>query len=131
MSRGYDQHQSRQQALSLLGKDLARRSGRHCELCDANGVEFATFEVEPVSEEPRLDHCLLICTNCHDQLQKRGSPDPLYWRCLEASAWRELPAIQVTAVRILRKLDNALWAGNLLDNLYLSPEAKAWLAASH
>ena len=38
MAKGLLKHQERKSALSLLGKDLARRARSKCELCEASGV---------------------------------------------------------------------------------------------
>ena len=127
MVRGFEKNQLRQQALSMLGKDLARRARSKCELCEASGVKFSTREIEPVSAEPDLDHCLLLCEQCDQQISRKGPPDDKYWRCLETAAWKELPVIQVTAVRLLRSI-GAPWTEQLLEQLYLWPETENWLA---
>ena len=112
----------------MLGKDLARRARSKCELCDASGVKFTNREIAPVPVEPDLDHCLLLCEQCDQQLERKGLPDDKYWRFLETTAWQELPVVQVTAVRILKQL-NAAWSDNLLEQLYIWPRAEAWLAS--
>ena len=127
MVRGFEKNQQRLNALSLLGKDLARRARGHCELCTASGVKFCTREIEPVPEQPDINHCLLICDQCAQHLDRRGAPDDKYWRCLETSAWTELPAVQVTAVRLLRAMQ-APWAEQLLEQLYFWPGVETWLA---
>lgn len=127
MVRGFEKNQQRLQALATLGKDLARRARSKCELCTSSGVKFICREIQPVPEEPDLNHCLLICDQCDQQLDKKGRPDEKYWRCLETSAWKELPVIQVTAVRLLRSIGVA-WTEQLLDQLYLWPETESWLA---
>jgi len=126
MVRGFEQNQQRIHALSLLGKDLARRAHSKCELCEASGVKFKTLEIEPVPIEPGLDHCLLLCEQCDQHLRCKGAPDDQYWRCLETSAWKELPVIQVTAVRLLKAMA-VPWTEQLLEQLYLWPESEAWL----
>lgn len=128
MVRGFEKNQERLQALSLLGKDLARRAHSHCELCGNSGVKLRTREIEPVTAEPVMEHCLLICEPCATEMDRRV-PDTHYWRFLETVAWSELPALQVTAVRILRSI-HAPWARDLLEQLYLFPEAEAWLEKS-
>lgn len=126
MVRGFEQNQQRLSALGMLGKDLARRAHSKCELCEASGVKFKTLEVSPVPTEPDIDHCLLVCEQCHAEIHRKGLPDPRYWRCLENSAWKELPVIQVTAVRLLRTIGEP-WTEQLLEQLYLWPETEAWL----
>ena len=126
MVRGFEQNQLRLQALSFLGKDLARRAHSKCELCEATGVKFKTVEIEPIPAEPELEHCLLLCEQCKEQLDRKGRPDNQYWRCLETSAWKELAVVQVTAIRLLREIE-APWTEQLLEQLYLWPETEAWL----
>ena len=127
MVRGFEKNQERLQALSWLGKDLARRERSKCELCEASGVKFKTIEIEPVPSEPGLDHCLLLCGQCFEQINRKGQPDDQYWRCLETAAWKELPVVQVTAVRLLKEIATP-WTEQLLEQLYLWPETEDWLA---
>ncbi len=127
MVRGFEKNQDRLNALALLGKDLARRAHGHCELCNASGVKYLTREIEPVPAEPDINHCLLICYQCDQQLDRRGTPDDKYWRCLETSAWKELPVVQVTAVRLLRAMQ-VPWADQLLEQLYFWPGVESWLS---
>jgi protein PhnA len=126
MVKRFDKNQERLQALSWLGKDLARRARSKCELCEVSGVKFKTVEIAPVPAEPDLDHCLLLCEQCFEQINRKGPPDEKYWRCLETAAWKELPVVQVTAVRLLKAID-APWTELLMEQLYVWPEAEAWL----
>jgi len=43
--------------------------------------------------------------------------------------WSEVSAVQVCAVRLLRRLRDggAGWAGDALDGLYLDPVVEAWV----
>ena len=128
MARGLEQHQARSQAVSLLGKDLARRARRRCELCDGREGPLRPWEVPPVPEEPALEHALLLCERC--TAGAAGEPvDPTACRFLETAVWSELPAAQVTAVRMLRRLaeEGAAWAGQTLESAYLDPEIEAWV----
>ena len=70
MAKGLKQHKEHQQAISLLGKDLARRAKRKCELCGSGQVALETYELTP-SNEPALSNCLLICHSCKDELVKK------------------------------------------------------------
>ncbi|MFT5139849.1 MAG: protein PhnA [Lysobacterales bacterium] len=126
MVRRFEKNQERLQALNLLGKDLARRARSKCELCEAAGVKFSCREIEPVPIEPDLEHCLLLCEQCKQHMDRKGVPDEKYWRCLETAAWKELPVVQVAAVRILRAID-VTWSEQLLDQLYLWPDTEVWL----
>lgn len=49
-----------------------------------------------------------------------------HWRCLTDSIWSENSAVQVTAYRILTKLQNQAWADDLKNSVYLADETLAW-----
>jgi len=130
MARGLDRHRERLEALSLLGKNLTRRAGAKCELCEGTVGKVAALEIPPLPEEPEIERCALLCESCHRVVDGgRLSPDDL--RFLETSAWSDLPVVQVMSVRLLRRLaeDSVHWASSLLDSLYLSPEVEEWLKA--
>lgn len=132
MAKGLDQHRERLEALALLGKDLTRRAGSKCELCDTAGAKLQIHEVPPVPTEPELEVCIFICETCKediDQLGRKSSRglNPDHWRCLNTSAWSEVPAVQVMAVYLLKQLHETGWASDLMDSLYLDPDIEAWL----
>lgn len=126
MSKGYQKHKERLEALTLFGRDLARRSKSHCELCDTSGVKLVIYEVAPIPDDPDYDHCIFVCETCQAQLDNPKRLNADHWRCLYESIWSEVPAVQVTAVRVARQL-NTDWANDLLDQLYLPPEVSEWL----
>lgn len=129
MAKGLQKHQERLDALNALGRHLARRAGSKCELCEAAGVRLNPFEVPPVpADEPELERTLLLCVRCQDGA-KGGHLAKGEWLFLQGSAWSDFPPVQVTAVRILRRLDDSgeAWASELLDSLYLGEEVQAWL----
>ncbi|MCL6269162.1 phnA protein [Sansalvadorimonas sp. 2012CJ34-2] len=129
MAKGLIKHQERQQALSLLGKDLTRRASSKCELCEAAGVRLVTFEVPPEPKEPNIDHCLLICEECKTHLADRKHRQPDHWRCLTKTIWSELPVAKVIALRTLRELAAShSWASDALENAWLEPEVEEWAA---
>ncbi|OED42677.1 phnA protein [Endozoicomonas sp. (ex Bugula neritina AB1)] len=127
MAKGLLKHQERQVALSLLGKNLARRARSKCELCEASGVPLKIYEVAPAPSEPDLDHCIMTCDNCREQLDnpKRMLPD--HWRCLTKSIWSEVLAVQALSLRYLRKFsEEHQWAADTLEIAYLTPEIEEW-----
>ncbi|MFH1463106.1 MAG: phnA protein [Pseudomonadota bacterium] len=128
MARGYDQHRQRQEATALLGRPLARRSRSRCELCEAGQVRLVPFEVAPIPEDPDPDHAAMLCPAClSGALGARL--DPVASRHLERACWSEVPAVQVLAVRLLRRLaaERVGWAVEALDGLYLDPEIEEWI----
>ncbi|WP_422449756.1 MULTISPECIES: phnA protein [unclassified Endozoicomonas] len=131
MAKGLLKHQERQSALSMLGKDLARRAKSKCELCEASGVPLSIHEVEPVPGEPDHDHCLMLCETCKTQLEQPKRLEPNHWRCLTKSIWSQIPAVQVVSLRLLRKLSERQdWAIEALEHAYLEPDIEQWADAA-
>ena len=128
MAKGYDRHQARKDAVVLLGRNLVRRCSSKCEICEAGGVALAPLEIKPLPEEPNIEHAIMICETCRHGVEGK-TLDPVRWRFLESVVWNEIPAVQVTAVRLCRRLaaDNCTWVNSLLENLYLAPEIEEWL----
>ena len=126
MAKGYDVNQERRQALSLFGKDLARRAKSKCELTQASGVPLVTYEIPPVPNDPDFERCLLISENVLAQLEQPRSLRPGEWRHLNEVIWSDIPAVQAMALRILRHLAPAEpWAQNLIEESYLHPGVEA------
>jgi protein PhnA len=106
---------------------LRERSGGRCELCGGE-AGLTAFAVPP---GPALasDRCVLLCTTCLGQIEGSTPLDPKHWFCLREAAWSELPAVQVLSYRLLSRLAEQPWAGELLDQLYLDEETLAWARA--
>ena len=129
MSKAADKHKARLNELNSFGKDLARRSKSHCELCDAHGMKLLIHEVPPVAKEPEFEHCILICENCQGQIDKPKSIDINHWHCLHSSIWSEVPAVQVMAVLMAQRIrEKADFAEELLDQVYLEADISSWIA---
>lgn len=127
MAKGLEKHKDRLNALSLFGKNLARRSGSKCELCSASGVKLAIYEVPPVPKAPDYDQCAFLCETCNDQLVNPKKLNPHHWRCLGDAIWSETVTTQVLAVRLLKQLakENS-WATDILEESYLSEDVENW-----
>lgn len=127
MSRGYEEHRNRVDSLSQFGKDLVRRSNSKCELCESQGVSLKIFEVAPVPKKPDYDHCIFICEECENSINK-AEKYANHWRCLNGSVWSEIVPLQVQSVLILKKIsENEEWARDLLEQVILSEETEKWL----
>ncbi len=128
MAKGYEVNQERVAAIASFGKELARRSKSRCELCETSGVRLTAFEVPPEPKVPELDRCLFLCERCREQAENpRRFQAGEDWRCLAQAVWSEIPAIQVMAVRLLRRqADSQPWAQETLEEAYLDPEIAAW-----
>jgi protein PhnA len=107
---------------------LAERSQNQCELCRSVD-NLKLFEVPPKTGLS-ADTCILICAKCLAQIEKKEELDSKHWNCLTESMWSEVPAVQVTAWRMLNRLRNESWATENLDMLYLTDENLVWAKAT-
>ncbi len=127
MSKGHAKHLERHHGLSMFGKDLVRRCGAKCELCEAHGVKLAVYEVPPIAAEPDYDHCIMICDSCRAQLERPKTIDPTYWRFLANAMWSSVVPVKVISVVLLEHLAKQQdWAGELLEQVYMQAEERAW-----
>lgn len=106
---------------------LHTRSGSKCELCGAT-EELGSYEVPPKTTGDAND-CVLICKTCRAQIEAPAQVDVNHWRCLNDSMWSQVPAVQVMAWRMLKRLSAEGWPQDLLDMLYLDEETLAWAQA--
>ena len=105
-------------------EQVAIRSGNQCELCKSP-ESLKLFEVPP-QNGLSADTSIIICPKCLAQIEKKEELYSKHWKCLAESMWREVPAVQVTAWRMLNRLRNESWASESLDMLYLTDENLAW-----
>jgi hypothetical protein len=126
MARGLNEHRARIDAVNALGRTLVRRSSSKCEVCEDSGVSLRPIEVAPVPETPEVDEALFLCDTCKAAVQGGKIVGPR-WRCLESVVWSDVRPVQVTSVRLVRRLSDAgqEWAVDLLSGLYLDPEIEA------
>lgn len=103
--------------------ELKVRSDSCCELCGSSN-NLRVFKVEPSLGS--IDDSIIICSECEEQILDESKLDANHWHCLNETIWSDVPAIQVMAYRILRKIDNHEWSRNLLDMLYLEDEVMSW-----
>lgn len=109
-------------------KALHARSESKCELCGA--IEcLGVYEVPP-SSNASVDECVLICQTCLEQINDPQKVDAKHWRCLNDSMWSQVPAVQVLAWRMLKRLSSEGWPQDLLEMLYLDEDTLAWAQAS-
>lgn len=130
MAKGYELHQARMMALQGMGKDLARRAKSKCELTGAHGVSLWAYEVPPVGEDPDIDRTLLISETCREMVEHPARLSGRGWQCLAEAIWSEMPAVQVTAWRMLQELAKREdWAREVLEDVFLDPEVEEWAKA--
>jgi protein PhnA len=130
MARGKDRHDAHRAALLALGKDLSRRAGSGCELCE-EGFDHRPIEVQPTLADPALDRAILACARCRDTMTAKRLPrEAADFRFLETAAWADPVPVKVAAVRLLRRLDaeGVGWASEVLDGLWLPEEVEERLS---
>ena len=111
MAKGREKVEARKHALSLLGKDLARRAQRRCEFCEARD-DLRPHDTSP-TDEPSLDALVLLCQRCRRLVA--GEPvDARQCRFLEGAVWSEVPVVADLAKQCLGRID-ADWARDTLD----------------
>lgn len=109
-------------------KALVTRSKSKCELCGATeGLNI--YEIPPNSDGS-VDQSIFICETCRDQIENPDKTDLHHWHCLNDSMWSQVPAVQVMAWRMLKRLSSDSWAQDQLDMLYLDEETLAWAQAT-
>lgn len=113
MAKGLEKHKQRVSEIQSFGKDLARRAGRKCELCEEPGT-LHPFDTD-VEAEPSLETLLLLCERC-TKLVDGEAQDPRTLRFLEGSAWSEVDIVKTTARTLLRAVD-ADWARDAAEHL--------------
>ncbi len=129
MAKGLEKHQAKLAQLSSLGKDLTRRSGAKCELCETSGVSLYPYPVPPLEEDPQVETCVFACDTCREQLENPKRIDVAHWRCAAQTVWSEVPAVQVVAARVLDHLGKTeLWAREALEDVYFDEEVEEWIA---
>jgi len=106
---------------------LFKRADAKCELCGAE-EELAVYSVPPV-DQVDLDHSVLLCSLCKGQIEETADIDTNHWRCLNDSMWSQVPAVQVTAWRMLNRLSGEAWARDLLDMMYMEDDVRTWAEA--
>ncbi len=132
MAQGYQADKARKEAVNALGRELARRSKSRCEFCGAAGRPLEVLEVLPLPDRPDPTRAVLLCEPCAEG-GRGGRLEPYErWRFLEETVWSDVPAVQVMAVRVAKRLQraNVVWVQDLLSGLYLDPEIEAWAGQS-
>ena len=114
MAKGKEKHQRRLDAINLLGKDLARRAGRSCELCDER-AGCRPYDLEP-DKEPELERLILLCGSCRELMDRPGQTPADHMRFLANHCWSDRVPVQAAVQRLLEPLQTD-WATEALDNL--------------
>lgn len=120
MAKGRDKHQNYLGALNLLGKELARRSGRKCELSEQSG-SLVIHDLESSKVAPQLDHVVLVSESIKATLDG-GVVDATELRFLENAVWSTVLPVRRAAVCLLERIDEP-WAKEAIDNARMMTES--------
>ncbi len=113
--------------MSVLDR-IIERSGNACELCGATS-DLKIYEVPPKNQQ-REEDCMLLCSKCITQIDKKEPLDSGHWACLTTAMWSEVAVVQVVSWRLLNRLRNESWASENLDMIYLDDINLAWAKAT-
>jgi protein PhnA len=108
--------------MSEIARLLVERSGGVCELCGG----AAGLHVLAVDGGEEAERALWACEVCAPQVSGDAPLDSKHWSCLQGAIWSAYPAVQVTSWRLLHRLKEEAWAGELLEQAYLEEEVLAW-----
>ncbi|SHO54440.1 PhnA domain-containing protein [Vibrio quintilis] len=104
---------------------LLERCGSACELCSATSP-LQPYVVAPHTQVT-VDHAIMLCDTCRQQVENPETADANHWRCLNDSMWSQVPPVQVTAWRQLKRLSESEgWAQDLLDMMYMEEDVAKW-----
>ena len=107
--------------------ELKERCAGKCELCSSS-ESLSVYQVP--NSEGRGDADTMICSNCLGNIESNlEEMNVNHWHCLSESMWSTVPAVQILAWRILKRISAESWAQDLLDMLYLEDSALEWAEA--
>ena len=110
-----------------MEKILLERCGAQCEFCTS--TENLTALPVPPDADGVAARNVMLCGTCVAQVNQENPMDANHWRCLNDSMWSEVPAVQVLAWRMLKRMHEQAWARDLIDMLYLDEDTLAWASA--
>lgn len=104
--------------------ELMTRAESKCELCNSTeGLDVFKVDGSAVNG---VDSCVWACATCREQIASPKALDVHHWRCLNDSMWTSVPAVQVQAWRMLKRLGDESWAQDLFEMLYLDDDVLDW-----
>ena len=103
---------------------VKQRADAKCELCSSED-NLSVYEV-PASPDTTAGSCVMVCGTCRSQIEDADTMEQNHWRCLNDSMWSQVPAVQVMAYRMLKRLSAEAWAQDLFDMLYLEEDVIEW-----
>lgn len=123
MAKGYQANKDRQEAVSLLGKQIGKRAGFKCEWCGSK-EDLRLWDYQP-EREPQPATLALLCCRCRD-LSEGQKPDQNELRSIRDALWSDIPAVAEGAARVLATCKEA-WAREAIEESFIAEDVKAAL----
>jgi hypothetical protein len=123
MAKGYQANKDRQEAVSLLGKQIGKRAGFKCEWCGSKD-DLRLWDYQP-EREPEPATLALLCSRCRD-LAEGQKPDQNELRSIRDALWSDIPAVAEGAAHVLATCKEP-WAREAIEESFIAEEVKAEL----
>jgi hypothetical protein len=123
MAKGYQANKDRQEAVSLLGKQIGKRAAFKCEWCGSK-EDLRLWDYKP-EREPEPATLALLCGRCRN-LAEGQKPDLNELRSIRDALWSDIPAVAEGAAHVLATCKEP-WAREAIDESFIAEEVKAEL----
>jgi len=120
MAKGYQANKDRQEAISLLGKQLGKRAGFKCEWCGSK-EDLRLWDYQP-EREPELATLALLCSRCRE-LADGQKPEQNELRSIRDALWSDIPAVAEGAARLLASCKEP-WAREAIEESFIDEKVK-------
>jgi hypothetical protein len=120
MARGYQENRERQEAVSYLGKSLAKRARFRCEWCGET-TDLRPWDHRP-EQEPSEETLALLCGRCREWAGGRPA-SPVELRAIRDALWSDVPAVAEGAARVLARCREP-WAREAIEDSLIDDAVK-------
>ena len=120
MAKGHQANKERQEAISALGKTLAKRAGFSCEWCEGKG-DLRPWDYRP-DAEPIEANLALLCGSCRELAEgKKVRGQELY--AIRNALWSSIPAVAEGAARVIARCTEP-WAREAIEDSLIDDAVK-------
>lgn len=123
MTKGYDAHRQRLDAIGSFGKAISKRAGFCCEWCGGKD-ELKLWDQRP-ELEPDEGTIALLCGRCRS-LAEGAKADQHELRSIRNALWSEVPAVAHGAARVLASCREG-WVREAIEESFIDDTVKTEL----
>jgi len=123
MTKGYQANRERLEAINTFGKNIGKRAGFKCELCE-NKKELKVWDYQP-DQAPDMDTLALLCQRCREWAAGRKA-DPQELRSIRNALWSNIPAVAEGAARVLARCKEP-WVREAIEESFIDDAVKTEL----